>query len=43
VCAFANRVDKLCTATSVLGLGLDAPRVRVVIYIAIASILEQYV
>jgi superfamily II DNA helicase RecQ len=43
VCAFADGVDKLCTATSVLGLGLDAPGVRVVIHVAMASTLEQYV
>jgi hypothetical protein len=43
VYTFANKVDKLCTATSVLRLGLNAPGVRVVIYIAIASTLEQYV
>jgi superfamily II DNA helicase RecQ len=43
VYAFANRVDKLYTATSVLGLGLNAPRVQVIIYIAIASTLEQYI
>jgi thiamine pyrophosphokinase len=43
VYAFANRVDKLCTATSMLRLGLNTPRVQVIIYIAIASTLKQYV
>ena len=31
--AFAIGTVKLCTITNILGLGLDAARVRVVIYV----------
>jgi hypothetical protein len=43
VYTFTNRVDKLYTATSVLRLGLNTLGVQVIIYIAIASILKQYI
>lgn len=41
--AFANGVEKTCTATNMLGLGLDAPGVRVVIHVAMSFLLRQYV
>lgn len=41
--AFAHGAETLCTATNMLGLGLDAPGVRVVIHVAMCSSLEQYV
>lgn len=41
--AFASGRYKLCTATPVLGLGLDAPGVRVVFHTAMTKEMEQYV
>jgi len=41
--AFVNGADKLCTATNMLGLGLDAPLTRVVIHVTMCPRLEQYV
>jgi superfamily II DNA helicase RecQ len=41
--AFASGAVKLCTATSMLGLGLDAPGLRVVIHTAMSLQLRQYV
>ena len=41
--AFAQGAEKLCTATNMLGLGLDALGVCVVVHVAMCSCLEQYV
>jgi superfamily II DNA helicase RecQ len=41
--AFASGVVKTCTATNMLGLGLDAPGVRVVIHVDMCFLLRQYV
>lgn len=40
---FTMGVEKLCTATNMLGLGLDAAGVRVVIHVAMCALLLQYV
>jgi len=41
--SFTSGVEKLCTATNMLGLGLDAAGVRVVIHVAMCLLLLQYV
>ena len=41
--AFARGAEKLCTATNMLGLGLDALGVCVVVHVAMCSCLKQYV
>lgn len=40
---FTSGLEKLCTATSMLSLGLDAPGVRVVIHVSMCRLLLQYV
>ncbi|EFQ89672.1 hypothetical protein PTT_13963 [Pyrenophora teres f. teres 0-1] len=41
--SFTLGIEKLCTATNMLGLGLDAVGVRVVIHVAMCPLLLQYV
>ncbi|UPX20280.1 uncharacterized protein EKO05_0010517 [Ascochyta rabiei] len=41
--SFTLGIEKLCTATNMLGLGLDAAGVRVVIHVAMCPLLLQYV
>lgn len=41
--AFTARAEKLCTATTILGLGIHALSVRVVIYITICNLLLSLV
>ncbi|CAG5169063.1 uncharacterized protein ALTATR162_LOCUS6993 [Alternaria atra] len=40
---FTSGLEKLCTATSMLSLGLDAAGVRVVIHVSMCRLLLQYV
>lgn len=40
---FAVGAEKLCTATNMLGLGLNAAGVRVVIHVAMCSLLRHYI
>lgn len=41
--SFTSGLEKLCTATSMLSLGLDAAGVRVVIHVSMCRLLLQYV
>jgi superfamily II DNA helicase RecQ len=41
--AFSARVEKLCTATTVLGLGIHAPSVRTVIHVTMCDLLLNLV
>jgi superfamily II DNA helicase RecQ len=43
VWAFTAGVEKLCTVTTILTLGIHAPRVRVVIYITMCDLLINLV
>jgi superfamily II DNA helicase RecQ len=41
--AFSARTEKVCTATTVLGLGIHTPSVRTVIYVTICNLLLNLV
>jgi superfamily II DNA helicase RecQ len=43
VWAFSTGVEKLCTATTVLGLGIHAPGVRTVIHVTMCDLLLNLV
>jgi superfamily II DNA helicase RecQ len=39
---FTSGMEKMCTATNMLGLGLDAPSVRVVIHVVMCCLLLEF-
>lgn len=43
VCSFMSGLEKLCTATSMLGLGIDAAGVRVVIHVSMSRQLLHFI